>query len=119
MSRNKKTNQRELREAAIAAGEIIVIDDWRKSFVEMEDPCTKSDILRAVLRRKPSTDEIAECASLMECLPKHLQSYIAADIICNPRTSRETYERVKDNEGLLTVTTSTNIRRMRLRHSTR
>lgn len=89
--------------------------NWRESFANTDDPLRKSDILRAILAVSRSAQEISDIVDRMETLPEGLQSYIAWDVVCNPATTIDIYERVKCNPHLLANTDAENVQSAWLR----
>lgn len=83
--------------------------NWREGFANSDDPLRKSDILRVVLAVSKSTQEISDIVDFMACLPEGLQSYIAWDVVNNPSTTIDIYERVKCNPSLLANTSVENV----------
>ena len=89
--------------------------NWREGFANSDDPLRKSDILRAILAVTRSTQEISDVVARMETLPEGLQSHIAWDVVNNPSTTIDIYERVKCNPYLLANTSVENVQSAWLR----
>ena len=89
--------------------------NWREGFANTNDPLRKSDILRAILAVSRSPQEISDIVARMETLPEGLQIYIAWDVVCNPATTIDIYERVKCNPALLANTDTENVQSAWLR----
>ncbi len=84
---------------------------WQKVCDEAKDVNYKSDLMRAILRMKHTRHTVAGVIARMDGLPVGLQSYIAWDIVCDPVATAKQYDRVKNNLGLLAVTSEENIQR--------